>query len=44
MSGWGWWGHDLQASIERVLLRLDQGTTLASEEAYIQAVFREFPV
>ena len=43
MSGWGWWGHDLQPWIVRVLRRLDGGQALASEEHYVDAVRREFP-
>ena len=43
MSGWGWWGHDLQPWILRVLRRLDGGKALASEEHYVDAVRREFP-
>ena len=44
MSGWGWWGHDLQHKIEGVLGRLDGGQILSSEAAYGEALAREFPV
>lgn len=44
MSGWGWWGHPLREKIEAVLCRLDGGDALESEEGYIEAVMREFPV
>ena len=44
MSGWGWWGHELRGRIEPVLELLDSGQALASEEAYRDAMRREFPV
>ena len=44
MSGWGWWGNDLEPRITRLLDRLDGGTALASAEEYGAAVAREFPV
>ena len=44
MSGWGWWGNDLEPRICRLLDRLDGGTALASAEEYGAAVAREFPV
>ena len=34
----------MQPVIERVLGRLDKGQMLESEEAYIEAVMREYPV
>ena len=44
MSGWGWWGHDLEGKICAVLDRLDGGAALPSEQHYAQAMKREFPV
>jgi hypothetical protein len=44
MSGWGWWGHDLQGHIVEVLDRLDGGKALASEEDYVAAMEKIFPV
>jgi hypothetical protein len=44
MAGWGWWGNDRQAKIEALLARLDGGRALDSEEAYISAMQREFPL
>jgi hypothetical protein len=44
MSGWGWWGHDLRGKILPVLDRLDGGKALPSDEAYVVAMRREFPV
>jgi len=45
MSGWGgWWGENIVYKTQEVLFRLDGGTKLASEEAYIDAMRREFPV
>jgi hypothetical protein len=44
MSGWGWWGNDIQDKIEEVLVRLDGGKALACEDAYCKAIRREFPV
>ena len=34
----------MQPLIQRVLQRLDKGQILDSEEAYIEAVMKEFPV
>ena len=44
MSGWGWWGNDLEPRITGLLDRLDGGTALASSSEYEAAVAREFPV
>ena len=38
------WGQDMKPLIERVLHRLDKGQILDSEEAYIEAVNKEYPV
>jgi len=43
MSGWGWWGHSIDGRVKVLLEKLDRGRALSSE-AYIEAVFREFPV
>ena len=43
MSGWGWWGNDLEPRIRRLLDRLDGGAALAPSE-YEVAIRREFPV
>lgn len=42
MSGWGQWGSDISSAVVEVLDRLDGGTKLASEEAYREAVRREY--
>eukprot|EP00581_Thalassiosira_minuscula_P010355 CAMPEP_0183707390 /NCGR_PEP_ID=MMETSP0737-20130205/3976_1 /TAXON_ID=385413 /ORGANISM="Thalassiosira miniscula, Strain CCMP1093" /LENGTH=381 /DNA_ID=CAMNT_0025935039 /DNA_START=34 /DNA_END=1179 /DNA_ORIENTATION=+ len=42
MSGWGQWGSDISDSVIRVLDRLDGGTKLKSEDAYREAMLREF--
>ena len=44
MSGWGWWGHDLEGKIRPVLDRLDGGRVLESEDAYRAAMRQAFPV
>ena len=44
MSGWGWWGHSINDKILAVLKQLDGGTALKSEQQYIEAVKREFPI
>ena len=44
MSGWGWWGHDLSGKIQQVLQKVDGGRALASEEAYVEAIFAAFPL
>ena len=43
MSGWGWWGHDLEPRIRAVLDKLDGGADLGSEDAYRDAVARVYP-
>lgn len=42
MSGWGQWGSDISSTVIAVLDRLDGGTTLKSEDAYREAMMREF--
>jgi hypothetical protein len=42
MSGWGFWGSDLSSEVTAVLDRLDGGRDLGSEEAYEEAVRREY--
>ena len=42
MSGWGNWGCDLSTEVTSVLDRLDGGKDLGSEDAYDEAVMREF--
>jgi hypothetical protein len=42
LSGWGWWGHDLEALVIPVLDGLDHGRPLASEAACLEAMQREF--
>ncbi|KAL9183376.1 hypothetical protein ACHAXT_005163 [Thalassiosira profunda] len=42
MSGWGQWGSDISATVIEVLDRLDGGTMLKSEDAYREAVRREY--
>eukprot|EP00448_Togula_jolla_P005230 CAMPEP_0170611762 /NCGR_PEP_ID=MMETSP0224-20130122/23361_1 /TAXON_ID=285029 /ORGANISM="Togula jolla, Strain CCCM 725" /LENGTH=315 /DNA_ID=CAMNT_0010937217 /DNA_START=114 /DNA_END=1061 /DNA_ORIENTATION=+ len=44
MSGWGWWGNSIANKIQAVLNKIDGGSPLASQEAYVEAVMREFPV
>lgn len=42
MCGWGQWGSDISASVLRVLQRLDGGKALGSEDAYCDAMLREY--
>jgi len=42
MAGWGYWGNDVSRRVVAVLNRLDDGKDLGSEEAYDEAVRREF--
>ncbi|KAL7524988.1 hypothetical protein ACHAWF_001163 [Thalassiosira exigua] len=42
MSGWGQWGSDVSSNVIAVLDRLDGGTMLRSEDAYREAMHREF--
>lgn len=42
MSGWGQWGSDISSVVIGVLDRLDGGTCLKTEDAYREAVKREF--
>jgi hypothetical protein len=42
MSGWGMWGNDLSERVIKTLNQLDNGVDLGSEEAYEEAVRREF--
>ena len=42
LGGWGDGGANRR--VQKVLDRLDGGRPLASEQAYIEAVQREFPV
>lgn len=43
--GLGGWGDGrANRRVQKVLDRLDGGTPLASEQAYVDAIFREFPV
>ena len=42
MSGWGFWGFDIKDRVTQILHRLDRGQLLASEEAYAEALQREF--
>lgn len=42
MAGWGWWGNDILRRVLAFLNRLDGGSDLGSEEAYDEAVRREF--
>lgn len=42
MSGWGFWGNDLSKRAIAVLNRLDNGTDLGSEDAYEEAMRREY--
>lgn len=42
MAGWGYWGFDVQDRVKGLLDRLDGGKDLGSEEAYQEAMSREF--
>jgi Ecdysteroid kinase-like family len=42
MSGWGFWGSGGEDRVRSVLDRLDGGKDLGSEEAYDDAVWREY--
>jgi len=42
MSGWGYWGSGGEGRVKAVLQRLDGGKNLGSEEAYDDAVRREY--
>ncbi len=42
MSGWGYWGADLSKRVQAVLQRLDRGKDLGSEQAYEEALRREY--
>lgn len=42
MSGWGFWGNDISKRVVKLLKRLDGGVDLGSDEAYEEAVRREF--
>ena len=42
LCGWGRWGSDISSVVVRVLNRLDGGKILASEEAYGEAMMREY--
>mmetsp|Transcript_31862 Transcript_31862/g.77225 ORF Transcript_31862/g.77225 Transcript_31862/m.77225 type:complete len:386 (-) Transcript_31862:218-1375(-) len=42
MAGWGYWGTDISKEVIRVLDRLDGGKNLGSEDAYREAVLREY--
>ena len=42
ISGWGSWGCDLSSVVKGVLDRLDGGKDLGSEDAYREAMIREF--
>jgi aminoglycoside phosphotransferase (APT) family kinase protein len=42
MSGWGYWGGNVEGRVKAVLDKLDGGKDLGSEEAYEAAVMREF--
>lgn len=44
LCGWGHWGGDLRHKVIPLLDRLDGGTKLDSEQAYIDAMEREFGV
>ena len=43
-AGWGWWGSDISSKIQSVLNRLDGGTLLVSEQAYVDAMKKAFPL
>lgn len=42
MSGWGYWGRNMEYRVKALLDRLDGGKDLGSEEAYEIAVMRKF--
>jgi thiamine kinase-like enzyme len=42
MSGWGYWGSGGQDRVKHVLDRLDGGKNLGSEDAYEEAIQREY--
>jgi hypothetical protein len=42
LCGWGRWGSDISSVVVRVLSRLDGGKILASEDAYGEAMMREY--
>jgi serine/threonine protein kinase len=42
MAGWGYWGSGCQDRVKAVLQRLDGGKDLGSDDAYDQAVRREY--
>jgi hypothetical protein len=42
MAGWGYWGDDVKGRVKELLDRLDGGKDLGSEEAYDEAIRREF--
>ena len=42
MSGWGQWGSDISSVVIEVLDRLDGGSILKTEDAYRDAMMREF--
>ena len=42
MSGWGQWGSDISSTVKKVLNRLDGGSILKSEDAYREAILREY--
>ncbi|KAL3935703.1 MAG: hypothetical protein SGBAC_008831 [Bacillariaceae sp.] len=42
MAGWGYWGTDISKEVIKVLDRLDGGKDLGSEDAYREAMLREY--
>ena len=42
MCGWGQWGSDIGDNVLGVLQRLDEGKALESEDAYCDAMLREY--
>ena len=42
MCGWGQWGSDISSVVIEVLDRLDGGRVLTSEDAYREAMRREY--
>lgn len=42
MSGWGQWGSDISSVVIEVLDRLDGGSILKTEDAYRDAMMKEF--
>lgn len=42
MCGWGQWGSDISSVVIKVLDRLDDGRVLTSEDAYREAMRREY--